>query len=93
VTREVVGVLCVFRRLNVESQTLVKRFKPVKFIINCCGFEDLTLHSSSELILGLIINNICTTNASKTGFKVNENFEADNNFFIMGPLAGNSNKR
>jgi uncharacterized NAD(P)/FAD-binding protein YdhS len=54
--------------------------KPVKFIINCCGFEDLNLHSSSELILSLIINNICTTNASKTGFKVNENFEADNNF-------------
>jgi uncharacterized NAD(P)/FAD-binding protein YdhS len=80
----------------VESQTLVKKTfaKPVKFIINCCGFEDLTLHSSSELILSLIINNICTTNASKTGFKVNENFEADNNFFIMGPLlAGNSNKK
>jgi uncharacterized NAD(P)/FAD-binding protein YdhS len=36
--------------------------KPVKFIINCCGFEDL--HSSSELILSLIINNIWT-NASK----------------------------
>jgi hypothetical protein len=32
----------------------------------------------------LIINNICTTNASKTGFKVNENFEADNNFFNVG---------
>jgi uncharacterized NAD(P)/FAD-binding protein YdhS len=79
----------------VESHTLVKKTfdKPVKFIINCCGFEDLAMHSSSELIRSLIINNICRTNSSKRGFTVNENFEADNNFFIMGPLlAGNSNK-
>lgn len=79
-----------------ESQTLVtKNFaKPVKFIINCCGFEDLTKDSSSELILSLIINNICRTNTSKRGFKVNENFEADNNFFIMGPLlAGNRSEK
>lgn len=79
----------------VESQTLVKKTfdKPVTFIINCCGFEDLTSESSSELILSLIRNNICRTNASKRGFAVNENFEADTNFFVMGPLlAGNSNK-
>jgi uncharacterized NAD(P)/FAD-binding protein YdhS len=79
----------------VESQTLVKKAfdKPVTFIINCCGFEDLTMHSSSELISSLISNNICRTNSSKRGFTVNENFEADNNFFIMGPLlAGNCNK-
>lgn len=79
----------------VESNTLLKKTfdKPVKFIINCCGFEDLTGHSSSELILSLISNNICRTNTSKRGFTVNENFEADKNFFIMGPLlAGNSNK-
>ena len=80
----------------VESQTLAKKnfAKPVKFIINCCGFENLTRDSSSELILSLIINNICRTNTSKRGFTVNENFEADNNFFIMGPLlAGNNNKQ
>ena len=79
----------------VESQTLAKKTfdKPVKFIINCCGFEELAIHSSSELIRSLISNNICRTNTSKRGFTVNENFEADNNFFIMGPLlAGNSNK-
>jgi uncharacterized NAD(P)/FAD-binding protein YdhS len=79
-----------------DSQTLEKKTfaKSVKFIINCCGFEDLTLHSSSDLIVNLIINNICRTNTSKRGFMVNENFEADDNFFIMGPLlAGNSNKQ
>lgn len=80
----------------VESHTLVKKTfdKPLKFIINCCGFEDLTTNSSSDLIINLITNNICRTNTSKRGFMVNENFEADNNFFIMGPLlAGNSNKQ
>ncbi|MFV8345407.1 FAD/NAD(P)-binding protein [Flavobacterium sp. ZB4P13] len=80
----------------VESRTLVKKTfaTPVKCIINCSGFEDLTVHSSSELIHSLIINNICRANTSKRGFKVNENFEANNNFFIMGPLlAGNSNKK
>lgn len=79
----------------VESQTLVKNIfsKPIKFIINCCGFENLSMHSSSELVLSLITNNICRTNTSKTGFMINEDFEADNNFFIMGPLlAGNRNK-
>jgi hypothetical protein len=46
----------------------VKDFaKPVKFIINC-GFEDL--HSSSELILSLIINNICRTNLQKQDLKL-----------------------
>lgn len=80
----------------VETQTLVKKnfAEPVKVIINCCGFEDVNTHSSSELILSLIINKICKINTSKRGFVVNENFEADNNFFIMGPLlAGNSNKQ
>jgi uncharacterized NAD(P)/FAD-binding protein YdhS len=79
-----------------DSQTLVKNIfaKPVKFIINCCGFEDLSMYSSSELILSLIINNICRINTSKTGFIINEDFEADNNFFIIGPLlAGNRNKK
>jgi hypothetical protein len=54
----------------VESHFSEKDFaKPVKFIINCCGFEDLSLHSSSELILSLIINNICRTNSSKQDLK------------------------
>ena len=80
----------------VETQTLVKKTfaEPVKVIINCSGFEDVNTHSSSELILSLIINKICKINTSKRGFVVNENFEADKNFFIMGPLlAGNSNKQ
>ena len=42
----------------VESQTLAKKTftEPVKFVINCCGFEHLTINSSSDLILSLIIN-------------------------------------
>jgi Na+/proline symporter len=68
--------------------------KPVKFIINCCGFEDLSLHSSSELILSLIINNICRTNASKQVLKLMKILRLIITFFIMGPLlAGNSNKK
>ncbi len=66
---------------------------PIQAIINCAGFQDLT-KSSSTLINNLIQQGICIPNDSNCGFKMNENFEADENFYLMGPLvAGNINNK
>ncbi len=66
---------------------------PVRVVINCAGFQDLTT-SSSTLIKNLIRQGICTPNDSKNGFEVNENFETSHNFYLMGPLiAGNMNDK
>lgn len=56
-------------------------------VINCGGFEDLE-NSTSELIYGLIKKGICKVNCTKKGIKVNEDFEAIDNFYIIGPLLG-----
>ncbi|MBC7914742.1 MAG: FAD/NAD(P)-binding protein [Pyrinomonadaceae bacterium] len=80
----------------IESHTSETRTftTPVKCIINCSGFEDLSISSSFDLIRSLIINNICRINDSKRGFEVNENFEASENLFVIGPLlAGNIYKK
>lgn len=66
---------------------------PIQVIINCAGFQDLT-QSSSPLINNLIHQGICTPNESHGGFEMNENFEAHDNFYLMGPLvAGNINDK
>ena len=67
--------------------------QPIKIVINCIGFQNLS-NSSSYLIKRLSEQNICLPNGSERGFVVNENFEANDNFYIMGPLlAGNINQR
>ncbi len=66
---------------------------PIAIVINCAGFQDLT-KSSSPLIDNLIQQGICTPNDSKCGFEMNENFEVNKNFYLMGPLvAGNINDK
>jgi uncharacterized NAD(P)/FAD-binding protein YdhS len=66
---------------------------PIQVVINCAGFQDLT-QSSSPLINNLIQQGICTPNDSHAGFEMNENFEAQHNFYLMGPLvAGNINDK
>lgn len=66
---------------------------PIQVIINCAGFQDVT-QSSSPLINNLIHQGICTPNDSNGGFEMNENFEAHENFYLMGPLvAGNINDK
>ncbi|NJK54835.1 MAG: hypothetical protein HC939_02110 [Pleurocapsa sp. SU_5_0] len=66
---------------------------PIQVVINCAGFQDLT-QSSSPLINNLIQQGICTPNDSRAGFEINENFETQQNFYLMGPLvAGNINDR
>ena len=67
--------------------------KPIKVIINCAGFQNLN-HSSSPLIRNLVQQGICTPNDSLCGFEMNENFEANQNLYLMGPLvAGNINAK
>lgn len=66
---------------------------PIKVVINCAGFSRLT-DSSSPLIRSLIERGICTPNDSLSGFKIDENFAASENFYLMGPLvAGNINNK
>jgi uncharacterized NAD(P)/FAD-binding protein YdhS len=65
----------------------------VQVVINCAGFQDL-MTSSSPLINNLIKRGIAIPNDSKCGFVVNENFEINRNFYLMGPLiAGNINSK
>ena len=66
---------------------------PIAVIINCAGFQNLH-HSSSALIRNLIEHKICTPNDSLCGIEINENFEANENLYLMGPLvAGNINSK
>jgi uncharacterized NAD(P)/FAD-binding protein YdhS len=62
---------------------------PISVIINCAGFQDVT-KSSSVLIQNLIRREICRPNDSQRGFVVDQNFKANENCYLMGPLvAGN----
>jgi uncharacterized NAD(P)/FAD-binding protein YdhS len=65
----------------------------VQVVINCAGFQDL-MTSTSPLINNLIKRGIAVPNDSKCGFVVNESFEINKNFYLMGPLiAGNINSK
>jgi uncharacterized NAD(P)/FAD-binding protein YdhS len=62
---------------------------PIKVVINCAGFQDVT-RSSSPLIQNLLRREICQPNESNRGFVIDKNFEASKNCYVMGPLvAGN----
>jgi uncharacterized NAD(P)/FAD-binding protein YdhS len=62
---------------------------PIKIIINCAGFQDVT-KSNSILIQNLIRRGICIPNDSNRGFITDKNFRANKNCYLMGPLiAGN----
>ncbi len=65
----------------------------VQVVINCAGFQDL-MTSTSPLINNLIKRGIAIPNDSNCGFSINENFEINKNFYLMGPLvAGNINSK
>jgi uncharacterized NAD(P)/FAD-binding protein YdhS len=62
---------------------------PIRIIINCAGFQDVT-KSSSILIQNLIRRKICIPNDSNRGFVTDRDFKANTNCYLMGPLvAGN----
>lgn len=76
-----------------NGETIQTIQAPIQVVINCAGFQDLG-KPPKGLIQNLIEEGICQTNESKRGFIINENFETNPNFFVMGPLvAGNVNKR
>jgi uncharacterized NAD(P)/FAD-binding protein YdhS len=67
--------------------------EPINVVINCAGFQDVT-KSSSTLIRNLVEQGICIPNDSKVGFEMSGDFEANENFYLMGPLvAGNINDK
>lgn len=64
---------------------------PFSVTINCTGFEELD-NSSSQLINGVIDNDLCKVNSTNHGFLVNDRLEANKNLYVIGPLlAGNFN--
>lgn len=54
-------------------------------IINCTGSEHIT-NTSTTLIKNLISKQIVKINENGMGLAVDENFAANNNLYIMGPL-------
>ncbi len=78
----------------IDANNQSQRFPTaVQVVINCAGFQDL-MTSTSPLINNLIKRGIAVPNDSKCGFVVNENFEINKNFYLMGPLiAGNINSK
>ena len=82
-----------FEYVASDTQALATFNSPIQVVINCAGFQNLR-GSSSPLISNLIRRGICIPNDSYAGFKVNGNFEASENFYLMGPLvAGNINDK
>jgi uncharacterized NAD(P)/FAD-binding protein YdhS len=82
-----------FEFLDASTQEKQVFSTPLRVVVNCAGFQDLT-KSSSTLIENLIQRGICTPNDSNNGFYVNENFEANQNLYLVGPLvAGNINHK
>ena len=75
--------------IDSESQLSTPINMPIGVVINCAGFQDVT-RSSSVLIQNLIRRGICVPNDSRRGFKIDRNFAASKNCYLMGPLvAGN----
>ncbi|WPU95529.1 FAD/NAD(P)-binding protein [Mucilaginibacter sabulilitoris] len=76
---------------NITDATIINLILPLTIVINCSGPGNLETESStSALIDNLIKSELCKLNSSKRGFSVNSQFEADKNFYVMGPLlAGN----
>ena len=82
-----------FEFINSDSQQKEVFSEPIKVVINCAGFQDVT-KSSSTLIRNLVEQRICTPNDSKGGFQMSGDFEANENLYLMGPLvAGNINDK
>ncbi len=82
-----------FEYITSDSKQKEVFSQPIKVVINCAGFQDVT-KSSSTLIKNLVQNEICIPNDSKGGFKMSGDFEANENLYLMGPLvAGNINDK
>ena len=82
-----------FEYIASDNQQKKAFTEPIKVVINCAGFQDVT-KSSSPLIKNLVDQGICIPNDSKIGFKISGDFEANENLYLMGPLvAGNINDK
>ena len=82
-----------FEFTTTSDESKQKYTDSISVVINCAGFQDLT-RSSSPLIKNLIQQKICIPNDSKCGFEMNENFEVNQNLYVIGPLvAGNINDK
>jgi uncharacterized NAD(P)/FAD-binding protein YdhS len=75
---------------NNDDSNLIEGPETFNIVINCLGSVDLTSNDLTPFFKDLIKTGLCEPNMSKTGFKVDENMQASENFFVAGPLlAGN----
>jgi uncharacterized NAD(P)/FAD-binding protein YdhS len=73
------------------SQSEITYPVPFSVTINCGGFEELDC-CSSRLINSVVANRLCKVNSTRRGFFVNEQLEASEECYVIGPLlAGNFN--
>jgi uncharacterized NAD(P)/FAD-binding protein YdhS len=70
-----------------EKQYSIIHYLKFPVVVNCSGFEELP-DSSSRLIRNLVGKRLCRINSSNRGFDVNEDFEANNRLYVVGPLLG-----
>lgn len=63
---------------------------PLNFaaVLNCSGFERLSMSSRSPLIANLVRRELATVNDTGRGFVVDDNFETAANLFVCGPMLG-----
>ncbi len=75
---------------DTKSGEVVRHPKVFNVVINCMGATDLDSKDTPVLFKNLIASELVIPNGSGIGFEVNPDFEASENFYVLGPLlAGN----
>lgn len=69
-----------------SNEQLFTHPTPFPVVVNCRGFEEPSIRSNSKIIRDLISKGLCTVNASGRGFRVNEQLEASERLYVVGPL-------
>jgi uncharacterized NAD(P)/FAD-binding protein YdhS len=73
----------------------VRRFPlAMDVMVNCSGFSPVDRQRSETLLDQLLADGVCATTRGGRGIAVNDDFEANRDLFVMGPmLAGNVTAR
>lgn len=77
------GLTFIYKDPNDGAEKVFESAFPV--IINCGGAEHISA-TSSKLLKNLIAKDICKINHNSMGIAVDEDFAANDNLYIMGPL-------
>jgi uncharacterized NAD(P)/FAD-binding protein YdhS len=77
------GLSFIYKKKGEDTEQQHEKVFPI--IINCSGAEHLS-NTSSMLYKNLINKGLCKINSNNMGLAVDENFLANNNFYVIGPL-------